>query len=90
MSIFGNSGSQPASLTLGEGLKKVKLTATSDSLELTNLHGTVFTLAPLAKSASAFRDEIIGSVDMAGDLTVTDIFRLVLKLSVPKTNFKIG
>lgn len=72
--IFVNNGEKPASIVMGQGNKKLKFMASDNKLELQSANGTVFTVTPLQVESSAFTEELVGSVEMQGALSVRDIY----------------
>jgi len=74
VSIFVNNGELPSAITMGQGSKRARFSANGDTIALETANGTVFSISPAAPTQGAYTDDLVGSVEMSGSLSVGDIF----------------
>merc|ERR1711998_541802 len=89
MSIYLNPGqNKPATVTLGAGARKMRFSAQSGVLELASANQSVFTMEPTEIGDGQFVDEVIGTVDVKGGMSVTSIFSDDYEILSPKKKKK--
>lgn len=71
--IYISNGNKPTRMVIGEGHHKVKFEAREDRFELQSRNGTLLKMAPNVATQSAFTGDIVGIVDIAGNLNVRDV-----------------
>lgn len=75
MSIYLNpAASQPATMTLGAGDRKMRFSSQSGTLELSSATQSVFSMEPTVMGEGHIKDEVVGAVDIKGGMSVTSIF----------------